>query len=397
MRSLVRYVLLAAITAVMFDIATHANAIDFADPPAEYQLGDSGVMGAATPVDAKCPTQRHVQKRTPGHNEIGNGREYTDGQPDMLMPETALSAIFISQYLPSLSNSVINGPGLGSDSLGDEWLCSESPPLKTAAAAPALLLNAAVALVMDQRQWQPLYAREPAAIRPIASITKLMTAMIVLDAKLPPYEVIQILDVDKLKGSNSRLLEGTRLTRAELLRLALMASENRAAAALARAYPGGARAFVAAMNRKAHELGMRDSHFVDPTGLNPANVSTALDLAAMVNAAYEYGVIREATTTRKHRIALSRGRRTRMLTFHNSNRLVSSAEWNIGLSKTGYIHQAGRCLVMQAILGSKPVIIVLLDSMKKTTRLADANYIRHWLSSELSAGLRPADRAGEAE
>jgi D-alanyl-D-alanine endopeptidase (penicillin-binding protein 7) len=245
-----------------------------------------------------------------------------------------------------------------------------------------LPLNASAALVIDQDQWQSLYAKQPTAVRPIASITKLMTAMVVLDAGLPSNELILIQrpDIDTLKRSSSRLSVGIRLTREELLRLALMASENRAASALAGAYPGGKHAFVTAMNRKAQQLGMRDSRFVDPTGLNPGNVSSALDLAIMVNAAYQYPAIREATTMREHIISLSGRRRLRTLTFHNSNRLLDSEEWEIGLSKTGYIREAGRCLVMQSVIGSKPVIIVLLDSMKKATRIADANYIRHWLS-----------------
>jgi len=179
-----------------------------------------------------------------------------------------------------------------------------------------------------------------------------------------------------LKRSSSRLRIGTRLKLAQMLYLALMASENRAAAALARAYPGGSSAFVAAMNRKARALGMYDTHFVDPTGPNLANISTAFYLATMANAAFQYPAIREATTAREHQIGFSRGRGLRMLTFHNSNRLVSSEDWHIGLSKTGYIREAGRCLVMQSVIGNKPVIIILLDSMRKATREADANYIK---------------------
>jgi serine-type D-Ala-D-Ala endopeptidase (penicillin-binding protein 7) len=291
-----------------------------------------------------------------------------------------------------------NSAGFGGWLLKNELACRHTPPeaFEGGAVSGGLSLSATTALVIDQRQWQSLYAKAPTTIRPIASITKLMTAMIVLDAKLPLHEPIQIqrLDVDRLKGSSSRLRVGMRLTRAELLRLTLMASENRAAAALARTYPGGQRAFVAAMNRRARELSMHDSHFVDPTGLSPANVATAFDLATMVNAAYQYPLIREATTAREQRLALSRGRRMRMLTFHNSNRLVSSEDWDIGLSKTGYIREAGRCLVMQSIIGSKPVIIVLLDSMKKATRVADANYIRNWLSG--AAFGRGAPRASSA-
>jgi len=259
----------------------------------------------------------------------------------------------------------------------------------------ALRVNAVAAVVIDQREWQPLYVKDARAIRPIASITKLMTAMVVLDAHAQLDEVIRVenRDVDTLKRSGSRLQVGTRLKRAELLRLALMASENRAAAALARNYPGGTSAFVAAMNRKARALNMRDTYFVDPTGLSPANVSTAFDIALMANAAYQYPAIRDATTTHEQQVAVPRGRRLRMLTFHNSNRLVLSEQWRIGLSKTGYIREAGRCLVMQSVIGARPVIIVLLDSMRKATRLADANYIREWLSLG-EASIVPTSASG---
>ena len=169
------------------------------------------------------------------------------------------------------------------------------------------------------------------------------------------------------------------LNRYELLKLALMASENRAAAALARTSPGGAQAFVPAMNQKAKDLGMRDTRFLDATGLNPGNVSTAQDLAIMVNAGYQYPLIREFTTSDTHRIALSGRRYHRVVAFRNSNGLVRSRQWEIGLSKTGYISEAGRCLVMQATIAAKPVIIVLLDSWGKLSRVGDANRIKRWL------------------
>jgi D-alanyl-D-alanine endopeptidase (penicillin-binding protein 7) len=222
---------------------------------------------------------------------------------------------------------------------------------------------------------------------PIASITKLMTAMVVLDSGLPLDELVAIepADVDTLKGTRSRLNIGMILSRRELLKLALMASENRAAAALARSYPGGMQAFIPAMNQKAQELGMRDTRFLDATGLNPGNVSTAQDLAMMVNAGYQYALIREFTTSDSHRIALT-DRRHRVVAFRNSNGLVRSGHWEIGLSKTGYISEAGRCLVMQATIAAKPVIIVLLDSWGKLSRIADANRIKHWVEGLESAG-----------
>ena len=257
------------------------------------------------------------------------------------------------------------------------------PPLD-----PAKLrgMRSAAALVVVQQQERPLYAKNTDVPMPIASITKLMTAMVTLDSQLPLDEQITIAkeDVDTLRGTRSKLKVGMTLTRQELLQLALMASENRAAAALAHAYPGGAPAFVAAMNRKAEALGMADSRFVDPTGLDRGNVSTAQDLVKMVKASYGYELIREYTTTPSYAVEL---RKRRNLPFHNSNQLVRSKSWDIGLSKTGYIRDSGRCLVMQAKIAEQAVIIVLLDSWGKYTRIADANRIKRWI--ETSLGYRP--------
>jgi D-alanyl-D-alanine endopeptidase (penicillin-binding protein 7) len=252
-----------------------------------------------------------------------------------------------------------------------------------------------LALVIDESQGQPLYAKHPEQVAPIASITKLMTAMVVLDAALPLDEPIAIdpADVDRVKHSKSRLPVGGSLARGDLLRVALMSSDNRAAAALARTYPGGTGACLEAMTHKAAALGMTGTRFDDPTGLSSGNVSTASDLARMVTAARRYPPIREATTTPLHRVTLSNGR---VLEFHNSNGLVSNPSWSIGLSKTGYINEAGRCLVMQARIAAREVIIVLLDSWGKNTRLGDANRIRHWMEATLALpgsaarGTRPA-------
>ena len=246
-------------------------------------------------------------------------------------------------------------------------------------------LKSSSAMVIRQDDGHPLYAKNMDAVMPIASITKLMTAMVVLDARLPLSEPITIstADMDAIKGTHSRLKVGSRLTREDLLRIALMASENRAAAALSRVYPGGTRAFVAAMNRKARELGMLHSRFVDGTGLSSDNVSTARDLAAMVKMAYTYPLIREFTTETAYAVKLSNGR---TLQYRNSNRLVRNSDWEIGLSKTGYISEAGRCLVMQAVIAATPVIIVLLDSWGRLTRIGDANRIRKWVEG---SNLRP--------
>lgn len=254
-------------------------------------------------------------------------------------------------------------------------------PVRHASAEDGRLqLASSVAMIVDQKSGETLFSRNAANQAPIASITKLMTAMVVLDAGLSMDEPITIseADVDSLRNSSSRLRVGTTLTRQETLQLALMASENRAAAALARTYPGGASQFVAAMNRKAAELGMRQSHFVDSTGLHSENVSTAEDLVKMVKAGYHYELIRQMTTTETYDVVNDNGHRT---PYKNTNALVKSPSWDIGLSKTGFINEAGRCLVMQAQIASRPVIIVLLDSWGKYTRTADANRIKKWLES----------------
>ncbi|KIO48312.1 D-alanyl-D-alanine endopeptidase [Nitrosospira sp. NpAV] len=251
-----------------------------------------------------------------------------------------------------------------------------------------LNLRSQAALILDTQHERILYNKNADTVMPIASITKLMTAIVVLDAKLPLGEeiIIEAADIDVLKNTRSRLRVGTSLTRQELLRLALMSSENRAAAALGRTYPGGIRAFVGAMNDKAFELGMGNSYFVDSTGLNSANVSTARDLAKLVDAADDYHIIRDFSTTAAH--AVEFGDEDRSLQFINSNNLVRSGTWDIGVSKTGFLSEAGRCLVMQAKISGKPVIIVLLDSAGKNSRIGDANRIKKWMETGFTRKIR---------
>jgi D-alanyl-D-alanine endopeptidase (penicillin-binding protein 7) len=241
-------------------------------------------------------------------------------------------------------------------------------------------LRSAIALIYDEQGSRALYTKNADTVAPIASITKLMTAMVVLDAQLPLDEEISISvqDIDTLKGTHSRMRPGMTLSRGALLKLALMSSENRAAAALARTYPGGTAAAVERMNVKARELGMRDTRFLDPTGLNSGNVSTALDLVKMVQAAQRYDLIHEFTTATTDVVDLAGHRPMR---FNNTNPLVKSASWNIGVSKTGFINEAGRCLVMQVKIKQRPVVIVLLDSAGKQTRVGDANRIKKWIES----------------
>jgi D-alanyl-D-alanine endopeptidase (penicillin-binding protein 7) len=241
-------------------------------------------------------------------------------------------------------------------------------------------LSSNIALIFDEQTQLPLYNKNSELVAPIASITKLMTAMVVLDALSPLDEQVSVdvADLDTLKGTRSRLRIGMSFTRSEMLKMALMASENRAASALARNYPGGMAAAVAAMNAKAQALGMINTKFFDPTGLNSNNVSTAQDLVKMVAAARNYSLIHQYTTTGTHSVD---GRGGRELRFNNTNPLVRNASWDIGVSKTGYISEAGRCLVMEATINQRPVIIVLLDSWGKRTRIGDANRIKKWMES----------------
>jgi D-alanyl-D-alanine endopeptidase (penicillin-binding protein 7) len=238
-------------------------------------------------------------------------------------------------------------------------------------------LRSSVAYVVDQATAEPLIDKNSNAVVPIASISKLMMAMVTLDAKMPLTDTIIVTDEDRdyEKGTGSRLSVGSRLSREDMLHIALMSSENRAAAALSRYYPGGRPAFVAAMNKKAHDLGMTDTHFDDPTGLNYHNVSSGRDLVKMVEAAYKYPLIRNFSTTSSYDVDTGR----RRLHYGSTNSLVRSAAWDIGLQKTGFINEAGECLVMQTTIHSRPVVMVLLDSVGKYSRTADAQRVRTWL------------------
>ncbi len=238
-------------------------------------------------------------------------------------------------------------------------------------------LKSSVALVIDQDTKEVLLSKNDHAVLPIASLTKLMTGLLVSEAHLPMDELITITqdDVDTEKGSGSRLAVGTTLSRGELLHLALMSSENRAAHALGRTFPGGLDTFVARMNAKAKLLGMADTRFVEPTGLSSRNQSSAHDLATLVNVAHGDALLRELSTSPSHEVAV--GRRT--LQYNNTNRLVKSPSWDIGLQKTGYISEAGRCLVMQAEVAGRKLIMVFLDSAGKFSRLGDAERVRSWV------------------
>jgi serine-type D-Ala-D-Ala endopeptidase (penicillin-binding protein 7) len=248
-------------------------------------------------------------------------------------------------------------------------------------------------LVLDATTGQTIYSKNADHTAPIASITKLMTAIVVLDAKLPLDEVLEITndDIDLVKGTRSRLPIGSHFRRDDLMRLALMASDNRAASALGRNYPGGLPAFVEAMNLKAQSLSLQQTHYVDSSGLSPGNVSSAQDLGKLVGEASKYDLIREYTTTGAVNVTLPDSKRK--LNFVNTNALVRASDWKIGLSKTGFINEAGKCLVMQAMIANQPIVIVLLDSWGRLTRIGDAQRIRRWLEANPSrlavSQLRP--------
>jgi D-alanyl-D-alanine endopeptidase (penicillin-binding protein 7) len=261
-------------------------------------------------------------------------------------------------------------------------------------ARDSLALKSSVALVIDQDTSEVLYSKNDKAILPIASLTKLMTGLVLSEARLPMDEMITIsqADVDTEKGSTSRLRVGTELSRGELLHLALMSSENRAAHALGRSYPGGLPVFVGLMNAKARMIGMQDTHYEEPTGLSSKNQSSARDLAKLVNFAYGDATLRELSTSPGHQVAV--GKRT--LQYNNTNRLVKSPSWDIGLQKTGYISEAGQCLVMQAKVAGRKIIMVFLDSAGKLSRIGDAERVRRWVESKPTAVADSVPLAGTA-
>ena len=287
--------------------------------------------------------------------------------------------LFVQALVTSAAHAETEGHPFKVDESLAAPLSLKVEPIRVLSLRPSLLkVRSHVALVFDEQTQRPLYNKHGQVVVPIASISKLMTAMVLLDAHLPMDAEVSVAEdeLNKIKRAKSRLRVGMTLTRGEMLRLALMASENRAALALARSYPGGTQALVAAMNVKARALGMENTRFFEPTGLDSDNVSTAQDLVKMVAAAGKYNLIHQYTTTATLLVNNLNGRTIR---FGNTNPLVRNASWDIGLSKTGFINEAGQCLVMQATINHRPVIIVLLDSWGKRTRVGDANRIRQWM------------------
>jgi D-alanyl-D-alanine endopeptidase (penicillin-binding protein 7) len=260
----------------------------------------------------------------------------------------------------------------------------------TAKPMPAPKLKSSSVLIFDPSDASVLYSRNSDVAAPIASITKLMTALVVLDAKQPLNELLEITQAeqDLPKGGISRLAVGTVLTRGDLMHLALMSSENRAAHALGNNYPGGMSAMVSAMNAKAAELGMTTAHFVDPTGLSSENVASPEDLSKLVIAASRNPTIREYSTDRRYTVRVRR----HLVEFHNTDNLVANPTWNIIVQKTGYIAEAGRCLVMEAVIEGRNVVIVLLDSLGKQTRVADAKRVKSWMEESAIGRVRVSMR-----
>ena len=315
----------------------------------------SRLSRAAQPVDRSARTAPAVVQARPGA-AVRSGR-----------PTRAVSAVASSAAVAGVVAVPTIGRAIGLHHVADP-----------------LSLRSSVALVMDQHSGQIVYQKNPQAVLPIASITKLMTAMVVLDSGAPLGEALQVTEADRdtERHSSSRLPIGSQVSRGDMLLLALMSSENRAAHALGRLHPEGLSAFVAAMNAKARALGLMDTRFTEPTGLSGGNVSSARDLARLAAAAHAYPLIREYSTANGKMVDVGR----RQIGYRSTNRLVDHPQWEIGLQKTGFISEAGKCLVMQATVDGREVIIVLLDAQGSQSRFADAERLRRWLSESPGAG-----------
>jgi D-alanyl-D-alanine endopeptidase (penicillin-binding protein 7) len=342
------------------------------------QIGSPSAQGSSRPATAKTQGAKGA-KADRGLKARTDARSQRTAQKDGLGKKAPVGA---TVRRPKSSGGVVNAQSVTRTSSG---------PARTSFGqraglhdtADPLDLRSSVALVIDQDTQQVLFSKNPDAVLPIASITKLMTAMVVLEAGQSLDEQLSITqdDVDTEKGSGSRLRVGSSLSRGDMLHLALMASENRAANALGRHYPGGLKDFVDAMNRKARSLGMTNTRYAEPTGLSSANQSSAHDLSVLVRAASEHQLIRELSTTADASVNVG----SRSLQFRNTNGLIRNPSWEIGLQKTGYISEAGRCVVMQAQLAGRKLIMVLLDSAGRYSRIGDAERLRNWITHSVPA------------
>lgn len=331
-------------------------------------------------VASSRKTQQVAHARSSARKAEAHAKASRHSEPAVAAREVPLKPVVMRANLPArsavgLSNMAAASSASGA-SFGQLYGLHHTPD--------PLDLKSSVAFVMDQDTNEVVFDKNSNAVLPIASLTKLMTATVIVEANLPLDESITVTseDVDTEKNSSSRLAVGSTMTRGEALHLALMSSENRAAHALGRTYPGGLPAFVAAMNAKARAVGMRDTRYVDPTGLSSRNQSSARDLAALVRVAYQQPLIRELSTSPEYAVRLG----ARQVQFRNTNSLVRNPSWDIGLQKTGYIVEAGRCLVMQARMAGRKFIMVFLDSTGKYSRQADAERVRRWIEGAAHKG-----------
>jgi serine-type D-Ala-D-Ala endopeptidase (penicillin-binding protein 7) len=336
-----------------------------------FALGPGSALAAAAGEGASSHSVRHVAKKTHAKRAeqgvAADNRDRMVRRVELVHGKRKVSWQRVRHVAPSIM----------ARSAGDLAGLGHTPdPLE---------LRSNVAFVLDQASSEVLFEKNANVALPIASITKLMTGLVVVEAQQDMDEVLAITeaDVDRIKHSSSRLRVGARMTRRDLLHIALMSSENRAASALGRNYPGGLPAFVAAMNAKAQALGMNDTHYVDSNGLSSQNVSSARDLARLVSVAHDHAMLRQYTTDPNYVVQAS----GRAMRFNNTNYLVSLPGWNIGLQKTGFINEAGRCLVMQALIQGRNVIMVFLDSKGKMSRTADAGRMRRWLETFKLPGI----------
>lgn len=364
----------------MFKLAVAAVvAALFAFSPVQAAGAGAGAGAGATEQAkkssaAKKKVQRKVVRKTAAKRTKKAKRQElaaADDRPRMIRRVKTVRGKRVVTYQPVRTAAAAVAVGVAAKTVGDmAGLDNTVDPLA---------LRSNVAYVVDQNSAEVLFEKNANVALPIASLTKLMTGMVVMDSKQDLDEVLRVTDddVDRHKFSSSRLPVGASMTRRELLHIALMSSENRAAAALGRNYPGGISAFVAAMNAKARQLGMRDTQYVDSSGLSSRNVSSGRDLAKLVMAAHGDPVLREFSTTPNSTVQAS----GRTMHYRNTNYLVSLPDWNIGLQKTGFINEAGRCLVMQAMIHGRNVVMVFLDSKGKMSRTADAGRIRRLIES----------------
>ena len=364
----------------MFKLAVAAVvAALFAFSPVQAAGAGAGAGAGATEQAKKSSAAKKkvkrkvVRKTTATRTKKAKRQELAaaDDRPRMIRRVKTVRGKRVVTYQPVRTAAAAVAVGVAAKTVGDmAGLDNTVDPLA---------LRSNVAFVVDQNSAEVLFEKNANVALPIASLTKLMTGMVVMDSKQDLDEVLRVTDddVDRHKFSSSRLPVGASMTRRELLHIALMSSENRAASALGRNYPGGISAFVAAMNAKARQLGMRDTRYVDSSGLSSSNVSSGRDLAKLVMAAHGDPVLREFSTTPNSTVQAS----GRTMHYRNTNYLVSLPDWNIGLQKTGFINEAGRCLVMQAMIHGRNVVMVFLDSKGKMSRTADAGRIRRLIES----------------